>query len=316
MIDAVLSVYNKDRSMVLFMVVDNCATNQAVATRMRVPLVGCASHRFNLAVSRYLEDFKTLIDQVQTLCVQLRYTNNAAELARFTKYKLLKSNATRWSSTHQMLARYVEILDAIKMVAAVEDLLPRPSTHCQIVQLVTNLEALDSVCVKPQVEEGNLADVRLLFDAIISKYPATAHHPSASARIVHSPAFENAIVNLLSDRSLSSDEEEAVARFTGPDDLEPAAPKTKTDFATETLRQAKKPRRAAVTKYIDVLRMIPPTCNRCERLFSRCKLVSNPLRSSLLPANFEMLVFLRANRELSDFTSLLGFHEAADEDAE
>ncbi|KUF86180.1 hypothetical protein AM587_10017297 [Phytophthora nicotianae] len=33
-------------------------------------------------------------------------------------------------------------------------------------------------------------------------------------------------------------------------------------------------------------------------------------------ANFEMLVFLRANRELSDFTSLLGFHEAADEDAE
>ncbi|ETK80833.1 hypothetical protein L915_13577, partial [Phytophthora nicotianae] len=58
------------------------------------------------------------------------------------------------------------------------------------------------------------------------------------------------------------------------------------------------------------------TSNRCERLFSRCKLVFNPLRSSLLPANFEMLVFLRANRELSDFTSLLGFHEAADEDAE
>ncbi|ETL38028.1 hypothetical protein L916_10352 [Phytophthora nicotianae] len=176
-----------------------------------------------------------------------------------------------------MLARYVEILDAIKIVAAVEDLLPRPSTHRQIVQLVTKLEALDSVCVKLQAEESNLADY------------ATAHHLSASARIVHSPAFENAIVNLLSDRSLSSDEEEAVARFAGPADLEPAAPKKKTDFATETLRQAKKPRRAAVTKYID---------HRCERLYSRCKLVVNPLRSSLLPANFEMLVFLRANREL------------------
>ncbi|ETM30846.1 hypothetical protein L914_21478 [Phytophthora nicotianae] len=87
MIDAVLSVYNKDRSMVLFMVVDNCATNQAVATRMRVPLVGCASHRFKLAGCRYLEDFKTLIDQVQTLCAPLRYTNNAVELDRFTKYK-------------------------------------------------------------------------------------------------------------------------------------------------------------------------------------------------------------------------------------
>ncbi|ETK80850.1 hypothetical protein L915_13576 [Phytophthora nicotianae] len=215
-----------------------------------------------------------------------------------------------------MLACYVEIRDAIKMVAAMEDLLPRPSTHRQIVQLVTKLEALDSVCIKLQAEEGNLADVRLLFDAVISKYPATAHHLSASARIVHSPAFENAIVNLLSDRSLSSDEEEAVARFAGPADLEPAVPKKKTDFATETLRQAKKPRRAAVTKYIDVLRMIPPTSNRCECHFSRCKLVFNHLRTSLLPANFELLVFLRANRELWNFTSLLGFHEAADEDAE
>ncbi|ETO61845.1 hypothetical protein F441_20060 [Phytophthora nicotianae CJ01A1] len=33
-------------------------------------------------------------------------------------------------------------------------------------------------------------------------------------------------------------------------------------------------------------------------------------------ANFEMLVFLRANWELWDFTSVLGFHEAADQDAE
>ncbi|ETN07859.1 hypothetical protein PPTG_23089 [Phytophthora nicotianae INRA-310] len=208
---SLLSVYNKDRSMILFKVVDNCATNQAIATRMGLSL-DAQVIASTLAVSRYLEDFKTLIDQ--------------------------------------MLARYVEILDAIKIVAAVEDLLPRPSTHRQIVQLVTKLEALDSVCVKLQAEESNLADY------------ATAHHLSASARIVHSPAFANTIVNLLSDRSLSSDEEEAVARFAGPADLEPAAPKKKTDFATETLRQAKKPRRAAVTKYIDVLQMILPTSNR------------------------------------------------------
>ncbi|ETI44582.1 hypothetical protein F443_10709 [Phytophthora nicotianae P1569] len=94
MIDAVLSVYNKDRSMILFMVVDNCATNQAIATRMGLSL-DAQVIASTLAVSRYLEDFKTLIDQVQTLCVQLRYDNNAAELARFTKYKPLKSNATR-----------------------------------------------------------------------------------------------------------------------------------------------------------------------------------------------------------------------------
>ncbi|ETI29699.1 hypothetical protein F443_23189 [Phytophthora nicotianae P1569] len=301
--------------MVLFLVADNCSTNQAVATRMGVALVGCASHHFNLAVCRYLEDFKSQIDQVQTLCIQLRNTNNTAKLAQFTKYKPLKANATRWSSTYQMLARYVKIRHAIKMVAAVEDLLPRPRTHRQIVQLVTKLEALDSVCVRLQSEEGNLADVRFLFDAVIAKFPATAHHLSQSAQIVHSPAFESAVVKLLSDRSLISDEEEAVAQFAGPTDSAQETPK-KVDFATETLRHAKRPRLATVTKYIDLLRMIPPTSNKCERLFSQCKLVFNPLRSSMLPANFEMLVFLRANRELWDFTSLVGYNESADDDEE
>ncbi|KAG4229466.1 hypothetical protein PC116_g22206 [Phytophthora cactorum] len=105
-----------------------------------------------------------------------------------------------------MLARYVKIRDAINMVAAVEDLLPRPSIHRQVVQLVNKLEALDSVCVKFQSEERTLADVRLLFDAVMAKYPATSHNLSASARIVHSPVFESAIVKLLSDRALTAEE--------------------------------------------------------------------------------------------------------------
>ncbi|KAG3008832.1 hypothetical protein PC121_g16768 [Phytophthora cactorum] len=105
MIDAVLELYNKDSAVIMFIIADNCATNQVIATRLGVPLIGCASHRFNLAVCRYLEDYKPLIDEVQTLCIQLRYPNNAAELARHTHYKPLKSNATRWSSTYQICER-------------------------------------------------------------------------------------------------------------------------------------------------------------------------------------------------------------------
>ncbi|KAG3009515.1 hypothetical protein PC120_g15582 [Phytophthora cactorum] len=207
-----------------------------------------------------------------------------------------------------MLARYVKIRDAIKMVAAVEDLLPRPSIHRQVVQLVNKLEALDSVCVKLQSEERTLADVRLLFDAVMAKYPATSHHLSASALIIHSPVFESAVMKLLSDRALTAEEEESVARFAVTDSTSNEAPR-RVDFATETLRQAKRPRHSSGIKYIDILRMIPLTSNRCERLFSQCKLVLSPLRSSLLPANFEMLVFLRANRELWNFTTLLGYDD-------
>ncbi|ETK84464.1 hypothetical protein L915_10569 [Phytophthora nicotianae] len=251
----------------------------------------------------FLEAYKPIIDQVQALCVQLRLPNNAAELARHTKYKPLKANATRWSSTFQMLTRYVKIRDAIKMVAAIEDLLPRPSTHRQIVQLVNKLEDLDSIRVKLQSEDCTLGEVRRLFDTVMAKYPATSHHHGASARIVHLPVFEDAVVKLLSDCEIIQEEEESVACFALPAPPPNEAPRN-VDFATKTLRQAKRPRHGAENKYIDLLRLIPPTSNRCDRLFFQCKLVLNPLRASLLPANFEMLMFLRANRGLWDFTSL------------
>ncbi|KAG6965596.1 hypothetical protein JG688_00007125 [Phytophthora aleatoria] len=249
LIDAILDVYKKDISMIIFNGADNCATNKAIATRLRVPLIGSAIHRINLAVCRFLEAYQSLIDQVQALCVQLRYPNNAAELARHTKYKLLKVDATRWSSTYQMLARYVKIRDVIKMVAAVEDLLPRPSTHRQIVQLVNKLVALNSVCVKLQSEDCNLGDVRVLFDALMAKYPATSRHLGSSARIVYFPVFESAVVKLLLDRAMATEEEEVVTRFALPAPLPSEAPRT-VDFATETLSQSKRSRRA---EYIDLL---------------------------------------------------------------
>ncbi|POM71659.1 Hypothetical protein PHPALM_11737 [Phytophthora palmivora] len=308
MIDTVLELYHRDSAMVLFIVADNCATNQAIATRLGVPLVGCASHRFNLAVCHFLEEYRSIIDQVQALSTQLRYPNNAAELERHTSLKPLKVNTTRWSSTFNMLQRYVKIRDAIKMVTAVEDLLPRPSTHRKIVQLVEKLKDLDSVCINLQKEDRTLADVRLLFDAVASKYPATANYLQPSARIIHSPVFESAVVKLVSDQALTAIEEESVARFAVAANAEPATP-DREDFATATLRQAKRPLHATNTEYVDILRMIPPTSNRCERLFSQCKLILTPLRSSMLPANFEMIVFLRANRDLWDFTSLLGYED-------
>ncbi|GMF49472.1 unnamed protein product [Phytophthora fragariaefolia] len=279
-IEAILQLYGKERCMLMFLVAENCETNQAIATRLAVPFVGCASHRFNPA------------------------------------YKPLKANVTRWSLTYQMLARYVKIRDAIKMVAAVEDLLPRPSAHRQILQLVAKLEDLDSVCANLQSENRTIADVRLLFDAVIAKYPATADYLIPSTRIVHSPVFETAVVKLLTDQIPSAAGEEAISSFAAPVSPPRMTAKKKVDFATETLRNAKRPRRAVETKYVDILRMVPPTSNRCERLFPHCKLVLNPLRSSMLPANFELLVFLRANRDLWNFTSLMGCEDDNDQGVE
>eukprot|EP00644_Phytophthora_capsici_P010759 jgi/Phyca11/104645/e_gw1.9.920.1 len=57
----ILDVYNKTEDMVGFLVGDNCSTNQSIATKMGVPLVGCASHRFNLAVGKYLAPHEALL---------------------------------------------------------------------------------------------------------------------------------------------------------------------------------------------------------------------------------------------------------------
>ncbi|KAG6973925.1 hypothetical protein JG687_00000639 [Phytophthora cactorum] len=97
-----LSVYEKDIDMVRFIVGDNCATNQSIATRLGVPLIGCASHRFNLAVNRFLQSYHTQFD----LTIQLRHVKTAAALAKATSYKSIKANCTRWWSTFEMLERY------------------------------------------------------------------------------------------------------------------------------------------------------------------------------------------------------------------
>ncbi|KAG6962595.1 hypothetical protein JG688_00008523 [Phytophthora aleatoria] len=68
--DCMLDVYNKTLDMVAFIVGDNCSTNQSIATKLDVPLVGCASHRFNLAVNKYLaEYFSPYTESLLTHCV-------------------------------------------------------------------------------------------------------------------------------------------------------------------------------------------------------------------------------------------------------
>ncbi|KAG2771653.1 hypothetical protein PC129_g19072 [Phytophthora cactorum] len=62
---------------------------------------------------------------------------------------------------------------------------------------------------------------------------------------------------------------------------------------------------ASSVHYCDLAREVPPTSNTVERLLSQCKLVLTPRRACMLLANFEMLAFLRANRDLWDATLLV-----------
>ncbi|OWY93766.1 LOW QUALITY PROTEIN: hypothetical protein PHMEG_00036716 [Phytophthora megakarya] len=192
-----------------------------------------------------------------------------------------------------MLERYVKIRDAI--LTAVEDLVPRGHAHRRVSAL---LDKLCELCLRDATGRDVYAtQVRLLFDACSEKYPIMADYLSPSTAIVHTPAFESALVKLQNNLPLGSDEQRAIDGFILPTIAPTTEAPTKTDVGTSVLRQAKKPRltRRCATAYDPLLVCATPISNTCERQFSECKLVLTSLRSSTLPANFETSMFLRAN---------------------
>jgi len=63
-----------------FVVGDNCSVNRRLATLMGVPLVGCASHRLNLAVQADMAPHEDDLAVVHALMIKLRTLTQAAKL--------------------------------------------------------------------------------------------------------------------------------------------------------------------------------------------------------------------------------------------
>ncbi|ETM54491.1 hypothetical protein L914_02181, partial [Phytophthora nicotianae] len=102
---------------------------------------------------------------------------------------------------------------------------------------------------------------------------------------------------LQNDLPVPTDEQRAVEGFTQPPTAQQVDPAKMTDFAAS--RAAGRQETTASSSGVrPLLLCAPPTSNTCERPFSGCKLVLSPLRASTLPANFETIMFLRANRSL------------------
>ncbi|RAW27359.1 hypothetical protein PC110_g16242 [Phytophthora cactorum] len=282
-IQRTIEFFHQSETNLAFLIGDNCATSRVIATRLNVPLIGCASHRFNLAVNSFLDNHKPEVDAVSTLMAALRTINNRAALREHTPLSPLRPNVTRWGSTFEMVARYVRIRDNVKL----------------------------------QSEDLTLADVRTLFNSVGQRFPSLKVKLSAPASIVHSPTFEATVVKVINGEvaRLTTSERRAVKRFEVSAATTNAGSKRKQrdeeektleeDFASSVLRAKKvggaKP---ASSAYVKLLEKLPPTSNRCERLFSQAKLVLTPQRASMLPVNFEMLIFLRANRGYWDVTTV------------
>jgi hypothetical protein len=287
----------------------------AVATKLGCPLIGCSSHRFNLAVNKFLTGYEPVLDQVNNPMSQLRRPNAAAELAKHTELHAVKRNATRWSSTFEMVLRYARIRTEIRKVEAVEDLVPSGGAHRKLIELLDHMKKFESVTKWLHRPETNMAEVRLLFDSLLDEYPIMSEHLKPGARIVHSPFFKNGHKRHQAHKRRDS----GCCDFRGSGGsccassaargAAASRPKRKTrelGYAELVLTAGRKQRRGEHGPTYDaLLSVIPPTSNACERLFSESKMILTPQRSSMRAANFEMLAFLRANRSMWNVTSLV-----------
>ncbi|KAG2800053.1 hypothetical protein PC129_g17089 [Phytophthora cactorum] len=242
----VLAVYNKTIDVILFLVADNCSTNHSIANKLGIPLVGCASHRFNLAVKKFLTEHEDLLHQVNNLMLQLHQQKNGAELFMLTPLRPKKRNVTRWSSTYNPVQGYGAIRPQSRLVEAVEDLVPSTGDHKKLVGLLKHLEKLDSVCKRLQCETTTMSET-----------------------------------------------------FRGK------RKERQDSYAAQIIQQGgAKRRQVERAVYSPLATPVPPTLNTCERFFTECKMILTPQRSCMLLAHFEMLMFLRANNDMWDVTSL------------
>jgi hypothetical protein len=108
-----VELYQRSKLDILFIVADNTATNPATAEILNVPFVGCASHRFNLAVEKYLQEFESIIQTVNKIMQLLSNLKMAGKLRRLTHLEPIKMNSTRWSSKYNMVERYFRLEEQV-----------------------------------------------------------------------------------------------------------------------------------------------------------------------------------------------------------
>ncbi|KAG3000972.1 hypothetical protein PC129_g17990 [Phytophthora cactorum] len=235
---------------------------------MKVPLVGCASHRLNLAVRDFLGPHEAALDQVQLLVRKLRTLNQAAKLRIKTSLVPVLRPDMRWSSTFSMLERYF-----------------RQREFCQ--QTMMTLHYVESISKKLQSDGLTLLDARDLFDGLLGLLPTFSNYLAPDADIVHSPVVEAAVVKDLAGEATSLTAEKA-------SELEPFTVKVGALSSSEVVSSAVK--EGFADRILQSLRgpgdvQAPSTPNIVERLFSVTRGVLRHERHRLSPMTLEMIFF-------------------------
>jgi len=304
-----LSRIDKTFRNVVALIGDNCSVNKKLARDIGIPLVGCASHRFNLAVSAFLDGNATyapILTKVNDVMVKLRTLKNAAKLRELTALVPVKKNETRWTGWFDMCQRYKRLLPHIELIPEVEEYLLTSCEKRTYAKLLEELSNFYDVTIYLQTKGLSLGTAKDLFQGVLEKYDdneALKKYLSPNADIVLNKHFESGVHKLWSDVAHTLDPLETDAVKT----LEIAPPEEDANadvvepvsFVSSCLGNKRIRTVRAQPKYLSTA-MVLGTSVSVERLFSQAKYVLTDHRRRMSNKVFETILFLKVNVHMWD----------------
>lgn len=226
-IKEVLSIYGKNMDNVCCLIGDNCNLNKCIAANIRVPLLGCASHKLALAVTDWIQSqngLKEVISVLRRLMAELRFGKNAIRLANLTNYRPVWMNETRWSSCFEMLQRYVQLEPRVKTIAEVDQYLLSQDQRQVIKESLRRMSCFQAWTKMLQGSDHSWYDVQKYLDAFVVEEPSFCNRLSREARIVQNSPFENALFKVCekNEHLLSENEKRILVKFERNDTSSPS----------------------------------------------------------------------------------------------
>lgn len=328
-----LEFYGKSFDNVVCITGDNCSVNKRLADLINKPMVGCASHRFNLGVNLFLRPHEVLLGKIEQIMTRLRTLKAASKLRTQTEYSTVLRNKTRWSSANDMVQRYIllhQYLDPLDITLS--DVLLSPAEHLRIISLAKDLKNLNKTTLKLQKHGITMLETRVLLDHAMRDYPILQTYVSPNADIVKHPHFESGVVKIQrrQEALLSAEEKDAVKCL-----LLPVIPNNDNDadignlsdddsddsysarMESELKRVKQETTDSFKSAYVDTS-FIYPVGNDVERLFSQAGRAYDDLRGQLELTNLEAILFLKFNHSFWDSKTVHDawiHHKSADDDA-
>ena len=329
-IQSVLTLYDYDMSNLLFFCSDNTNTMPSVANKLYVPFIGCSSHKLALYVKAYLgldtddEDAlnpQNVIYKIKRLMTKMRSANKRGVL-RQAECNLVPeiSNLTRWSSSYNMMVKYMRMKPFIDHSDRdLRNLTLSHDENDEVEAILPHLKDLNDVTVALQGEDITLCEARLLLDAVIElnlipDQTLANRWLSKGATITTHPSFESGLRKISDGKeaTLNFSEKHAVQKFlknTGENNVETNNGNSGLEeevieekLASKVFNKDKM-QKTAVNPYMSC-DFVPATSCLAERAFSISGFILSNYRKSMTPFHLECLVFLKFNRDMWDVNTV------------